>query len=98
MAVPDSLYRAWKLEHEPPEPKDGTGFDWLEWSQDSTLRLATVNQLKAITVLLARLLGDKRMKPDLLEPPGVRERKPERQSLDMAASTAASMRAFLMGV
>lgn len=102
LSVPGSLYRAWKLENEPhgeSGTEDAPGFSWFDWSQDSTMRLATVNQLKIITVMLARMAGDKKMKPTLLDPPGV-ESKPEEehQHLDLARATARDMQAFLMGV
>lgn len=102
MFNPDSLYRAWLLEHEPPDMPSRDkehGYSWLGWSQDSMLRLDERNLLETIRVTVARIAGDKKSQPRFAYPPGV-ERKPEkdRSTLDMAEATADSMRMFLMGV
>lgn len=70
-AMPESLTRAWRLDHEPPTTPTGTTgrLNRYGFGQDSSLLLNIVNQLDALTCMVGALGGAK-MKPQPIPPPG----------------------------
>lgn len=73
--IDGSLYRAWVLQHG-PKPDKGSArrgkrrLGYLSYSQDSSLLLDMANTLESLRVMLAKYMGDKNAKPDMILPPG----------------------------
>lgn len=73
--IDGSLYRAWMLQHGPKPDKGDKRhrkrrLGYLSYSQDSSLLLDMANTLESVRVMLAKYMGDKNAKPDMILPPG----------------------------
>lgn len=71
--VDGSLYRAWMAEHHPLPREDAACFSrlsYLTYGQSQMLMLSMTNQLEMIRVMIARMMGDKKSKPQSVYPPG----------------------------
>lgn len=73
--VDGSLYRAWMAEHHPllrEDAKSMPRLSYLTYGQSQMLMLSMTNQLEMIRVMIARMMGDKKSKPQPVYPPGHR--------------------------
>ena len=73
LGVDGSLYRAWMAEHHPLPREDAKSMprlSYLTYGQSQMLMLSMTNQLEMIRVMIARMMGDKKSKPQPVYPPG----------------------------
>lgn len=75
-AVPDSLYRAWMLEHDSGTGSAGSErrrrmqLGWLGFDQSQLLLLSVRNTLDSIQSMLATHWSGRKSEPDPVLPPG----------------------------
>ena len=72
--VDGSLYRAYMMEHHPlpaSDSKETPRLSYVTYGQSQMLMLDMANTLDVLRVMLARMMGDKKIKPRPINPPGV---------------------------
>lgn len=99
--IDGSLYRAWMLQHGPKPDKGDKRhrkrrLGYLSYSQDSSLLLDMANTLESLRVMLAKYMGDKNAKPDMILPPGAEDDGGKR-SLNTSGMSIAQISGMLHG-
>ena len=72
--VDGSLYRAYMMEHHPlpaSDSKETPRLSYVTYGQSQMLMLDMANTLDVLRVMLAWMMGDKKIKPRPINPPGV---------------------------
>lgn len=99
--IDGSLYRAWILQHGPKPDKGSVRrgkrrLGYLSYSQDSSLLLDMANTLESLRVMLAKYMGDKTAKPDMILPPGA-EDDGDKRSMNTSGMSIAQISGMLHG-
>lgn len=70
----------------------------VSWSQSQMLQLAAVNELEVMRVMIARLLGDSKTKPDIINPPDVKSNREQAESEAVESYNGSPLAGILTGL